>query len=174
MKTRKLFNTIIIILIASIKLQAQSPMKAMSKYTGSWKAEFMMWMDPVQPPMKDQLTVQREMIMNGLFLSSRYTGYSMGMNYEGISTIGYSMEKKKYVSSWIDNMNSGISYMEGTASSDGKSIEFHGTATDAVTGKDILMRQVLTFVDETHQKIEIFVTKDGNEVKTIEFNLTKQ
>ena len=173
MKTSRLITTIILIVFAIMKLQAQSPMKAMGKYAGNWKAEFSMWMDPSQPPMIEQLTVHREMIMNGLFLSSRYTGFSMGMNYEGIGTLGYSMEKKMYVSSWIDNMNSGISYMEGKASSDGKSIEFHGTATDVTTGKDILMRQVLTFIDDTHQKIEIFVTTAGKEAKTIEFNLTK-
>src|SRR5438309_939509 len=79
-----------------IKMQTQSPMKSMSKYTVDWKAEFIMWMDPAQPPMKEQLAVHRETIMNGLFLTSHYTGYSMGMNYEGTSTIGYSMEKKKY------------------------------------------------------------------------------
>ena len=174
MKTLKLFIIVIILLASIVRLQAQSPMKTLSKYTGDWKAEFIMWMDPTQPPMKEQLTVHRETIMNGLFLTSHYTGFSMGMNYEGTSTIGYSMEKKKYVSSWIDNMNSGISYMEGKLSDDGKSIEFHGTEVDAVTGKDKPVREVLTFVDDTHQKIEIFVTTDEKEVKTIEYNLAKQ
>jgi hypothetical protein len=148
-------------------------MKTLSKYTGEWKAEYIMWMDPSQPPMKEQLTVHRETIMNGLFLVSHFTGFSMGMNYEGTSTIGYSMERKKYVSSWIDNMNSGISYMEGKASDDGTSIEFHGNEVDAVTGQEKAVREILTFADDTHQKIEIFVTTDGKEVKTIEYDLVK-
>src|SRR6266446_968883 len=115
MKNQKLFLTLFLVIITIITSYGQSPMRAMGKYTGIWKAEFVMWMDPAQPPMRDQLTVHREPIMNGLFLSSHYTGHSMGMNYEGLSTLGYSIEKKKYVSTWIDNMNSGISYMEGKA-----------------------------------------------------------
>jgi len=126
----------------------------MSKLTGLWKAEFIMWMDPAQPPMRDQLTAHREMIRNGLFFTSHYTGQSMGMNYEGLSTLGYSIEKKKYVSSWIDNMNSGISYMEGKMSNDGKTIVFVGTKTDAITGIDMPVRQVLTFIDDTTRRLK--------------------
>ena len=94
----------------------------------------------------------------------------MGMNYEGLSTIGYSLEKNKYVSTWIDNMNSGIDYREGKASDDGKKIEFIGTAFDMVSGKDVPTRQVLTLIDDTHQTIELFTIANGKEMKTIEID----
>jgi len=94
MKIKSFFVTLFFVMLTTINSQAQSPMRAMSKLTGLWKAEFIMWMDPAQPPMRDQLTAHREMIMNGLFFTSHYTGQSMGMNYEGLSTSATALKRK--------------------------------------------------------------------------------
>ena len=152
---------------------AQSPMEKWKKFEGDWKAEVTMWMDMSGQAMVDHLIVHNEMIMNGLFFTSRYSGKMMEMDYEGINTIGFNLEKKVFVTSWIDNMNSGIAYSEGKWNADGKSIEFGGLTYDVVSGKDLPTREIFTMTDDTHLKIEMFGVMNGMVMKTMEFNLTK-
>ncbi|MBA3647847.1 MAG: DUF1579 family protein [Chitinophagales bacterium] len=174
MKTLKLFITSFIILISVLQARAQFPMQAMAKYAGDWQAEYIMWMDTTAESMSFPLTVHRDMIMNNLFMTSRYTGTVMEMAYDGINTIGYDLKKGTFQSVWIDNMNSNINYLEGKPSTDGKSIEFKGIAGDAIPGKNIQYREVITFTDDTHQRIEMYKMTNGREYKTIEIILAKK
>ena len=168
MKDQKFLVILFYILLILMRAQAQSPMQSMTKYAGDWKANYIMWMDTSSASMNFQLSVHNDMKMNNLFFTSYYTGTVMEMAYEAISTIGYDLKKGKYETTWIDNMNSGIDYMEGKASADKKKIEFRGTS-----GGDA-QRQVLTLTDATHQKIEVFTMMNGKEMKTIEIDLTKK
>lgn len=174
MKVQKLLIAPILLLVALVELRAQSPMQAMTKYVGDWKADYIMWMDTTSESMSFQISVRNEMKMNNLFFTSYYTGSVMDMDYEAISTIGYDLQKGKFQSTWIDNMNSGITYTEGKASANKQTIEFHGIAFDPTSGRDAPMRQVLTLTDANHLKIEVFTRTYGKERKSIEINLTKK
>ena len=174
MQTQKLVAALFIVMNGFLQLHAQSSMQMISKYTGDWKAEYTMWMDTSSASMTYELSVHSDMIMNNLFLTSHFTGNVMGMNYEGINTIGFDSQKGIFQSTWIDNMNSGISYLEGKAGGDGKSIEFRGTVFDAISGKDVPVKQVITLVDDMHEKIEMITMVGGKEMKTLEINLVKR
>lgn len=171
MKTRLSLILVLIFFIRQHAL-AQSPMNELKKYTGTWKAAVTMWMMPSDPPMVDTLVVQNEMMMNDLFFTSKYSGTMMMMNYEAVRTIGYDVVKKKFTSTFIDDMNSGIDYKEGIAN--GKTIELLGTKPDPITGKNLSTRDLITFMDASHMNIQQFEMLDGNERKTLEINLTKQ
>jgi hypothetical protein len=174
MKTKKYFF-LLHSLITSAVAYSQSPMEEVGKYTGDWTANYIMWMDPSQPPMNSAVKVHSETIMNGLFLVSKYTGFMMEMNYDGLLTIGYSNEKKKYVSTWMDNMNSGIDYREGVKSADGKSIVFEGNTIDSMTGKETPSKLVLNMTGEKEYKLEVMMMMMGGmEMKTVEVDLTRE
>jgi len=81
--------------------------------------------------------------------------------------------KKKFESTFIDNMNSGIDYKEGILSDDKKSITLLGTSIDAASGKNLTTREVITIIDEKQMKIEEFETLDSSERKTLEVDITK-
>src|SRR2546426_65654 len=100
--------------------------KMMAQSAGDWKAEVTEYMDPTQPPMKSTATVHNEMIMGGRYLTTHYTGNMMGMPFDGMGTIGFNNGTQKYCSTWIDNMGTGIGYMEGMISADGKTLEYKG------------------------------------------------
>jgi hypothetical protein len=71
-------------------------------------------------------------------------------------------------------MNSGIQYAEGTAGTDGKTIELKGKTFDGNSNKEVPLTKVFVFTDDTHQKIEFHVTINGIENKTMEIDLMKQ
>jgi len=149
------------------------PQQMMAKSAGEWKAEVMQFTDPSQPPMRSMAAVHNEMILGGRYLSTKYNGNMMGMPFEGQGTMGYDNGTKMYYSTWVDNMGTGISYMKGNMSADGKTLELKGSSFDPTQNKEVMMRQVTTFIDDNHQKMEFYSTMNGKEVKMMEMNLSR-
>jgi hypothetical protein len=148
--------------------------KMLAKYDGVFKGEVTMWMDPAAPPTKSKSVTTNKMIFNGLYQESKHKGEFNGMPFEGISIVGYDNAKKKFVSTWVDNMGSGIMVMEGTWDEPSKSLNMTGKITDPMSGKDCLQREVMKFIDDNTQVMEMYTTPHGQkEMKTMEIKYTR-
>ncbi|HMS63726.1 MAG TPA: DUF1579 domain-containing protein [Ignavibacteria bacterium] len=140
----------------------------LSKSDGEWKADISMWMDPTSAPMKTEGVCINKMILGGRYQYSTNTATMMGMPFEGILILGYDNVKKEFVSSWIDNMGTGIMNMTGKWDESTKSANFTGTQVDPVTGKDIKVREVFKILNDNTQSMEMFMEKEGSEMKSME------
>lgn len=170
MKTTASF--LFLFLLCHSAVSAQSVMAGLNRFTGEWKSTYTMWMSPSMPAMTDHLTARATLEMNELFFVIRYNGVVMEMEYEGLRTIGYDLVKKKFVSAFTDNMNSGIDYKEGTGSLASGLIELAGTGVDAASGKPIQTKDVITLSDR-QIRIETYELLDGVERKIVETLLTR-
>ena len=148
--------------------------KMLAQSSGDWTEEITMWMDPSAAPTKTTTNSKSEMIMGGRYLVSKTTGDMMGMPFEGMSIIGYDNSKKIFTSTWYDNFGTGTMTMEGIWDEQTKSITFKGKATDPMTGKELMTRQVMKFIDNDHQEFQMFDNKTGAEVKTMEIKSTRK
>lgn len=148
--------------------------KMMAKDNGKWNADVTMWMAPDSPPTKSKAVCENSMIFGGRYQKSMHKGTMMGKPFEGMSLLGYDNAKKVFVSSWVDNMGTGIMTMEGTWDEATKCINFNGKCVDPSTGKDMDIRQVFKFVDSNNQLLEMYCTTDGKEMKTMEIKLSRQ
>lgn len=146
----------------------------LAKGDGEWQAETTFWMVPGAPPTKSTAKATNKMILGGRYQETKYSGNMMGMPFEGIGVTGYDNAKKVFVSTWQDNMGTGIMYMEGKWDDASKSINFSGKVVDPMTGKDMNVREVFKFVDDNTQVMEMFMTQDGKEFKSMEMKLTKK
>jgi hypothetical protein len=147
--------------------------KMMAKWDGKWKEDVTFWMQPGAPPTKSTATVVNKMIMGGRYQQSNHTGTMMGQTFEGQGTLAWDNARKMLISTWIDNMGTGIMYMEGTWDSTANSATFKGKTTDPSTGKEMDVKQTFTVVNDNTQKLEMFMTHDGQEFKTMEIMLTR-
>jgi hypothetical protein len=150
----------------------------MHKWLGStdgvWSGNVSSWMSPNDSPMVSTATVTSKMTMGGRYQESIYKGTMMGMPFEGKGVLAYDNAKKVFVSTWIDNMGTGVSVMEGKMDDATKTINFEGMMTDPTTGKDAKVRQVAKFPDVNTQVMEMYCDKDGKEMKMMEMTLTKK
>jgi len=189
MKKIILFTCAALTLSAFNKLHAQddASMKAWQAYMtpgdihkmlatsdGTWNEDITMWMAPGTEPMKSISTAENKMILGGRYQQSTHTGTFNGMPFEGMGLLGYDNAKKIFNSTWIDNMGTGIMQMQGTLDPTGKIINFTGTSVDPSTGKDMNVRQVFTIIDNDHQMMEMYMTANGKEFKTMEIKLTRK
>ena len=146
----------------------------MAKSVGNWTGAITMWMQPGAAPANMTGETKNEMILGGRYLKATNTGNMMGMPFEGISTVGYDNAKKVFVTSWIDNVGTGMIFMEGVWDDQTKSIIYKGTMVDPTNGKDISIRQVMKFPDDNSQIMEMYTTSNGNEIKTMEIKYTRK
>jgi hypothetical protein len=152
------------------------PHKMLAAANGKWDAEVSTWMDPSKPPMTNKATSVNTMILGGRYQQSKHTGSFMGAPFEGVSIVGYDNSKKLFVSSWVDNMGTGIMNLEGPWDAASKSITFTGKMIDPATGKECAMREVMTFIDDKNQKMEMYGTPAGapQEMKMMEIKYTRK
>ena len=146
----------------------------LKKMAGEWNAKVTSQMDPSQPAEVEQSTSTLTMLMDGRYCQEVTSGNMMGQPFSGMGLTGYDNVLGKYVSTWIDNMGTGIMTSVGTADASGKVITWIGTMSDPVTGKPSKSRMVTTIKDDDHHTFEMYGTPPGGkkEMKmlTIEYS----
>ena len=155
--------------------------KLLADLVGSWSYTVKM-MAPGEPPSTSTGTLTRKPVMNGRFFLGEYSG-SMKMpgadgkmkdfTFKGMSIEGYDNVKKKFVSSWIDNMGTGIMTMDGTYDAAAKAFTYTGEY-EMMPGMKEKVRQVIKMTDATHMTMEYYEDRGQGEAKTMEINYTKK
>ena len=140
---------------------------------GKWKTETTMWMEPGAPAQTSTGEATNKMMMGGRYQRTTHKSMMMGQPFEGEGTTAYDNAKKMFVSTWVDNMGTGIMQMEGPWDEASKSMTLTGKCTDPATGKETSMREVYKIVDDKHQEMEMYCTQNGKEFKTMEMKMTK-
>jgi hypothetical protein len=148
--------------------------KMMAASDGEWNMEIQMWMDPNAPAQSMKASCVNKMIMGGRYQESINTGSYNGMPFEGHSLTGWDNARKIFVSTWIDNMGTGIMYMEGPWNDATKTMELKGKMTDPMTGQVKDVRQTMKMVDNNTQIMEQYDTKDGKEYKSMLIKFTRK
>jgi len=147
----------------------------MAKDNGIWEEEITMWYSRKSEPVKATFIVENKMILGGRYQEATHKGNMMGMPFEGKSTLAYDNTAQEYVSTWVDNMGTGIMVMKGKFNSDTKSINFEGKTIDPLTRKEKKVKEIFTYIDENTQKMEMFDTDyDGKEFKSMEAILKRK
>ena len=150
------------------------PHKQLASLAGSWTTKTKSWMEPDKPPMESTGTCEDKTLLDGRFLRQECIGEMMGQPYTGIGVHGYDNLTKKYVTTWMDSMGTGIFVMDGTASADGKTITLHGSHPDPMGGV-MKHRAVWKFVDANTQTFEMYhAGKDGKDMKMMEITYTRK
>lgn len=149
--------------------------KKMASSDGEWTGDITMWMAPGANPTKNTGTVVNKMIMGGRYQQSTFSGVWDGMEFEGQSTLAYDNAKKMYISTWIDNMGTGMMIMEGKYDPATKAIHMKGKMVDPISGKELKVREVFREIDNDTHIMEMYCQgPDGKEYKNMEIVYTRK
>lgn len=145
----------------------------LAKGVGEWNVNVTSWMDPAQPPMTSTGTSKGEMIFDGKYFHSTFTGTFMNQPFTGLEVSGYDNVKKEFFTLWIDNMGTGVMHLTGAYDEMSKSITYTGTVTDP-TGTECKVREVMQYPDDYTMLYEMYMEKGGQpEFKAMEIRYTK-
>lgn len=150
-----------------------APHMVLAGMAGSWNTRGRFWMEPGKPPVESAGRSEQKMVLDGRFLQQEFTGDMMGSPFTGLGFCGYDNHTRKYVSTWMDTMGTGIMYFEGTASADGRTITQASRYADPVQGPTV-WRSVTHIVDDKTLEFEMYATgRSGKEEKMMEITYTR-
>ena len=148
--------------------------KWLESFTGTWEANVISYMDPAKPD-TSKLVQTYSMILNGLYQEARLTGSMMGMQFEGLSLNGFDNAKRKFITTWVDNVSSGTTYMTGDFDSTSKTLNLKGTQTNPSTGKDMGIREEMKIIDRDTYTLTMYGDgPGGKEIKFMEGNFKRK
>jgi len=149
--------------------------KMLAKSNGTWNAAITFWEKPGGPAQTATGTSVNKMVMGGRYQVSNVTSKMMGMPFEGMGTVAYDNAKKKMISTWIDNMGTGVMTVEGPWDESTHSATLTGKEYDLAARKDVDYKEVFTVVDDNTQTLEMYKpAPDGKEFKCMEIKYTRK
>ena len=125
--------------------------KMLADMDGNWNYAIKMWMNP-DPNGKPQ--------------------ESKGLQFKGMGVEGNDNVKKKFVSSWIDNMGTGIQFSDGTYDPATKTLTYT-SEIEMMPGMKMPVREALRLTDKDHMTLEWYENRGGQEKKTMEIAYTR-
>ena len=157
--------------------------KLLADMNGSWNYSIKMWMnpDPNAQPQQSKGTATRKGVMGGRYFVMDVTGKMQmpgedgkmkDMQFKGMAVEGYDNVKKKFVSSWIDSMGTGIQFSEGTYDPAAKTFTFN-MEMEMMPGMKTPVREVIKMIDKDHMLLEWYENRGGQEKKTMEIAYTR-
>ena len=151
------------------------PMHEMlAKSVGDWKTITRFWMDPAGEPTETEGTGKTEMILGGRYQKSTHKSSMMGMETEGLFIMGYDNATQEFTATWIDNIGTGTAVAKGRYDESTNSINLNGAMVDPMSKQEMNFREVLKFLDDDHQLLEMYVVYNGQEFKSMEIEFIRQ
>ncbi len=151
------------------------PHARLAKKAGDWDVAVKMWHSPdMEVPEESTATSHIKSIMGGRYILEKVKGEAMGQPFEGFGIGGYDNITKKYFSTWIDTMMTGMMRLDGTAARYGGVINYEGTHPDPLRGKYVKTRSVeRTISDDKVIYTSYNTADDGREFKGMELTYTR-
>ena len=153
------------------------PHEMMASWNGTWSGDITMWHAPGTPPEKSKGTAVYKMMLGNRYQVGNFTGNMMGQPFEGMSTLAYDNAKKMFISTWLDNMGTGIMVLEGPWDESTKTMILKGKGIDPSAGnaREMDIREVFKTVDENTQVMEMYgPAPDGKEFKMMEITYSRK
>lgn len=151
------------------------PMHEMlAKSVGNWKTISRFWMDPTGEPMETEGTGKTEMILGGRYQKSTHKSSMMGMETEGILIMGYDNATQEFTATWIDNIGTGTAVAKGRYDESTNSMTLNGTMVDPMNKQEMNFREILKYIDDDHQLLEMYVVYNDQEFKSMEIEFVRQ
>jgi len=133
----------------------------LKQIVGEWDSEGEITMDPAKPPIKNKGSESGKMI-GGFWALIEHKAEFMGTPFNGVLTLGYDPEKKKYVGTWVDSTSGHLWTYTGSVDAAGKMLTLDSEGpTNEGPGKTAKYRETIEIKDKDHKVFTSSVEKDG-------------
>lgn len=142
---------------------------------GEWTVTGLFWTDPQARPITALHSSTLRMDLGGRYLVEELEGALWGEEFRGIGITAFDNVAGEYITTWIDNMSTGILILRGTYDSAANAIVMHGEYTDPVTRDTKSLKSVERITDDGARVYEHWeVAPDGTEFKVMELTYRRK
>jgi hypothetical protein len=142
------------------------------KVVGEWTVDAKYYWENPEEPKQTQAASTFKLILDGRFLQQSFHDTIDGNKYEGMGVSGYDKARKKFVGIWVDNMATGMMYMEGEKDEDGNVVDYGESTTPM--GKTKVKMVTTPLRDNKFTFTMYMVLPDGTETKGMELTYSRK
>jgi hypothetical protein len=152
--------------------------KALDGMVGTWDYTVTYKMSPDAPEQTSTGISDNKWVLDGRFVQQNVGG-TMDMNgekkeFKGVGYIGHDNVKGEYISTWMDNMSTGLMTSNGIYDEASKSIKESGQFYCPIKNGEIKFESELKFIDATHYSHTMYDVSSGEKSKMMEITYTKK
>ena len=151
--------------------------KFLEQMVGKWDTVTRLWTGGAeQPPSESKGTTEAKWIMDGRFVLEEATGQMMGMPYHSTTISGYDNFKKKYVFSYVSNIETAMYTGEGRLDFSKQVLTAFGSMDEPMTGEvNKPIKYVTRIINKDKHVFEIYdAVGSPNEFKAVEIVYTRK
>lgn len=187
MRTKFKLVVLILLIFNSVELKAQEkdpwmtymmpgkPHAFLQKLEGEWETRVNFWNTGKGEAQKYLLDCTISMDLGGRFLKIAQTGLMADMPFEAMSYLGFDNAAEKFTLTVLNNMGTGTLTLRGDWTIIEKEVNLTGELVSPLTGKAIMIRQVIRFIDNNSFTIENFDRdEEGKEVRTVLYEFKRK
>ncbi len=148
----------------------------LARSVGEWSGTTKSWQGPGAEAAASTCKVTIQPMMDGRYVKCEWKGDMPGMGmFHGFGINGFDNVSQQYVSTWIDNMSTGMMRGTGELSSDGSTMTWNYEFNCPIEKKPVAMREVERWVDADTMVLEMFGPdmSTGKEFKMMEATLKR-
>lgn len=153
--------------------QPQKEHEWLKQLAGDWDLDMTM-----QEPGKDSVKAkgsETTRLLGAFWSISEINATMMDMPFSGRMTLGYNIEKKKYIATWVDSMQDYLWTYEGTLDPSGKILTLETTGPCPMQGgKMTKFKEVIEIQDKDHHTFTSHVDFDGKFVQMMNIKYTRK
>jgi uncharacterized protein DUF1579 len=146
----------------------------LQQLVGEWDTEGEAVAEPGKAPIKVKGSESGRMI-GGFWALLENKADFLGTPFTGILTVGYDPEKKKYVATWFDSMNSYLWTYTGSVDAAGKvlTLETEGPCNDG-PGKTAKFKESTEIKSKDHKVFTSMIERDGKWMTVVTINYRRK
>ena len=153
--------------------QPQKEHEWLKQLAGDWDLDISV-QEPNKETTKSKGSESTRMI-GGFWALAEVKATMMEMPFTGLMTVGYNIEKKKYVATWADSMSDYLWQYEGSVDPSGKILTLETTGPCPMQGGKITrFKEVIEIKDKDHRTFTSSVDFDGKFVQMLTINYTRK
>lgn len=142
---------------------------------GAWAVTGKFWSEPGAEPITATHSSTMRMALGRRYLIEDLDGDLWGEEFRGIGITAYDNVEEQYITTWIDNLSTGILVLRGRYDRDADAVVMSGEYTDPVTKQKRSLRSVERVTADGTRVYEHWeVSDDGSESRVMELTYRRK
>lgn len=143
--------------------------RLLETFAGNWDVRIRFWSSPSAEPQDSYGTSTLSWILGDRFLKEDFQGDVLGDSYQGLGLMGYDAAARRFMTVWLDSLNTVIAVQQGNFSPDTSTFELHGEVYDPLLGRNKTTRSEIRILSPDQYSVTMTdMAPSGPDFKSLE------
>ncbi len=143
--------------------------KLLERFAGNWDVRITFWSSPDAAPQDSHGSSTLSWILGDRFLKEDFHGDVLGESYQGLGLMGYDAAARRFMTVWLDSLNTVIAVQQGSYSPESSTFELTGEIYDPLLGRNKKTRSEIKVISPDQYSVTMIdAAPNGAAFKSLE------